>query len=261
MILKQIIEEKKKEIAQAKGKISLTGLKEKLPSFVGRQRSFKEAASKPGQINLIAELKKASPSKGILREDFEPVKIARDYEAAGVCALSILTDKKFFQGDIAHLQVVRDAVKLPILRKDFIIDQYQIYESVCAGADSLLLIARILSAEELKKFAQLCAQLNLDAVCEVHSEQDLDKVLAGDCAIIGINNRNLDTFSEDLGVTARLIKKIPKGKIVISESGIKSFADVKYLEDAGVNAVLIGQAFMRSRDIASKVKELLYGKN
>lgn len=256
MILDRIVEEKKREIDQAKEKVSLEELMEKSAS-VGKQKSFKEAISQPGRLNLIAEIKKASPSKGVLREDFKPVEIARAYQAAGASALSIITDKKFFQGDLAFLKAVKDAVNLPILRKDFIIDQYQIYESVYAGADSLLLIVRLLSAGQLAEFSSLCAQLNLEALCEVHSQEDLGKALAADCAIIGINNRNLDTFAEDLQVSARLIKKIPKDKIVVTESAIKTAEDVNYLKGLGVHAVLIGEAFMRSQDIGAKVKQIM----
>lgn len=261
MILNKIVEEKKREIERAKTEVPLAELVRKSADFVGQFRNFKEAISRKGQINLIAEIKKASPSKGVLREDFEPVEIARAYEASGACALSILTEEKFFQGSIGYLKTVREAVNLPILRKDFIIDEYQIYESVCSGADAILLIAQLLSGEQLKEFYALCTRLQLDAVCEVHNEDELDKVLAADCAIIGINNRDLDTFKEDLQVSARLIKKIPKGKIIISESAIKSRKDIKYLQSLGVNTVLVGEAFMRSADIEAKVKELLYGED
>ena len=257
MILNKIVEEKKREIERAKIEVPLAELVRKSADFVGQFRNFKEAISRKGQVNLIAEIKKASPSKGVLREDFEPIEIARAYEVSGACALSILTEEKFFQGNVGYLKTVREAVNLPILRKDFIIDEYQIYESVCAGADSVLLIAQLLSGEQLKEFSRLCAQLNLDAVCEVHSEEDLDKVLRQDLEIIGINNRNLQTFEEDLQVSARLIRKIPKGKVVISESAIKSFEDVKFLQNLGASAVLIGEAFMRSKDIGAKVKELM----
>ncbi len=256
MILDKIIEEKKKEVEQAKSKVSLNELIKKVSS-VAEPRAFKETISKSGKIKLIAEIKKVSPSKGVFREDFEPVEIAKAYEAAGASCLSILTDKKFFQGDIAYLKAVREAVKLPILRKDFIIDKYQIYESLCAGADSILLIAQVLSDAQLREFSSICAELKLDALCEVHNEEDLDKALKADCAVIGINNRNLQTFEEDLGVTARLIKKVPKDKIIVSESAIKTAKDVMYLHSLGVSAVLIGEAFMRSDDIEAKVKEIM----
>lgn len=257
MILEQIIAEKKKEVEQAKRAASQDTLTKKAFSLRSRLRGFQEAISSPGKINLIAELKKASPSCGVFRADFQPIKIAQDLRASGAAALSILTDQKFFQGDIAYLQTVKAAVNLPILRKDFIIDEYQLYQSVCAGADAVLLIARILSAPQLKEFLDICAQLNLDALCEVHNQDELDQVLNADCAIIGINNRDLNSFSEDLQVTARLIKRIPKGKIVVSESAVKTSKDVKYLQGLGVHAVLIGEALMRSEDILGTAKEIM----
>jgi indole-3-glycerol phosphate synthase len=256
MILDQIVAHKKKEVEQARVEVSQEELIKRIASL-GSRRSFKQAVSQPGKLNLIAEIKKASPSKGMLRQDFNPVEIARAYQAAGACALSIITDKKFFQGDITYLKAAREAVSLPVLRKDFIIDQYQLYQSVCAGADSVLLIIRLLSPEQLAEFSALCAQLNLEALCEVHNEEDLEKALSVDCELIGINNRNLDTFVEDLQVSARLIKKIPKGKILVSESAIRTAEDVKYLQGLGVNAVLIGEAFMRSPDINAKIEELM----
>ncbi|MCQ9208424.1 MAG: indole-3-glycerol phosphate synthase TrpC [Omnitrophica bacterium] len=257
MILDKIVEEKKKEIKQAREKVPLAQLIQSSASFTGQLRGFKEAIAQAGKLNLIAEIKKASPSQGVFREHFDPVAIAQSYQAAGACALSILTDKIFFQGDIAFLKLVKKAVKLPILRKDFIIDEYQIYQSVCAGADAILLIGQLLSKEKLSDFLRLCAKLNLDAVSEVHSEEDLDKVLSAGAEIIGINNRNLRTFEENLEVTEKLIKKIPKGKIIISESAIKTAQDVKYLQGLGVNIVLIGEALMRSEDISAAVKEIM----
>ncbi len=261
MVLDRIVAEKKKEIERDKEKAPLKELIARASSWSAQPRGFKEAISRTGKINLIAEIKKASPSKGILREDFDPLKIAKTYAGSGASALSILTEKNFFQGNIAYLKSVKGAVDLPILRKDFIVDEYQIYESVCAGADSILLIAQLLSKKQLAEFYSLCVQLKLDAVCEVHNEEDLDKVLPCNVEIVGINNRSLESFSEDLQVSANLIKRIPQGKVVISESGIKSSADVNYLQSLGVNAVLIGEAFMRSKDIAAKVKELMYGKD
>lgn len=256
-MLDQIITEKKKELVKIKAVLSLQELTKKASSFIGQQKKFKQAISQPGKINLIAEIKKASASKGILRTSFEPVKIARTYASAGARALSILTETKFFQGDLAYLRAVREAVDLPILRKDFIIDQYQIYESACAGADAILLIAQLLPEGQLAEFSRLCLRLNLQAVGEVHNEEDLDKVLRQDIGIIGINHRDLRTFAEDLNLSAALVKKIPQDKIVIAESAIKTYEDVQYLQGLGVNAVLIGEAFMRSEDIGAKVKELM----
>lgn len=257
MILDQIVSQKKKEITQAQAAVPLSKLIAQCSALSMQRRSLKTAIARKDKINLIAEIKKASPSKGVLRKDFNPLAIARTYQLSGASALSVLTDKKFFQGELSYLQTVRQAVNLPILRKDFIIDQYQLYQSVCAGADAVLLIARLLSAQQLKQLLKLCSQLKLESVCEVHQQQDLEKVLAADAVIIGINNRNLDTFAEDLEVTAQLIKKIPQEKIVISESAIKTAQDVKYLQELGVSAVLIGETFMRSEDIAAKVKEIM----
>jgi indole-3-glycerol phosphate synthase len=257
MILEQIIEKKKKEVEQAKADVPLSTLIEGATLFIDQIRDFKKAIGRSGQINLIAEIKKASPSQGILRTDFAPVEIARIYNSCGAAALSILTEKNFFRGDIAYLKAVKEAVDLPILRKDFIIDKYQLYESACAGADAVLLIAQLLSKEELAEFYQVCAKLGLHAICEVHGQEDLDKALEQDFVIIGINNRNLQTLEVDLQVSAQLIKRIPEGRIVVSESGIKSFADIRYLQGLGVNAVLIGEIFMRSQDISAAVKEIM----
>lgn len=259
MILDQIVKEKIKEIQRAQEKVSLKELIEKSSSFATHLRGFKEAISRPGKINLIAEIKKTSPSGGVLREEFEPAEIARTYKASGASALSVLTEKNFFQGNIDYLKKVKAAVDLPVLRKDFVIDKYQIYESVCAGADAILLIVKLLSEEKLAEFSRLCAQLKIDAVYEVHSEEDLDKALSQDSDIIGINNRDLNTFEIDLQVSSRLIKRIPGSKVIISESGIKTPQDVRYLQNLGVHAVLIGEIFMRSKDIASKVKEIMGG--
>lgn len=258
MILEKIIHQKKEEVIKAKESISLEELKEKA-SFVSELRGFKQAISKSGKLNLIAEIKKASPSKGLLRENFNPVEIAEIYQASGADCLSVLTDKEFFQGDLDYLQAVRQVVTLPILRKDFIIDQYQIYESIIAGADAILLISQLLSSEQMHEFYQICQELNLDVLCEVHSEEDLDKALKADYEIIGINNRNLQTFQEDLAVTANLIKRVPEGKVVVSESAIKTHLDIKHLESLGVRAVLIGEAFMRSENIEAKVREVMGG--
>ncbi len=261
-MLEQIVAEKKKEIAARQAAVPLAELIQRSSSCINRLRGFKDAISQPGKINLIAEIKKASPSQGVFRENFDPVEIAQAYATSGACALSILTDKKFFQGEITYLQTVREVVNLPILRKDFIVDKYQLYESVCAGADAVLLITQLLSEERLAEFLRLCSQLNLDAACEVHSDEDLDQVLRQDVEIIGINNRNLDTFKTDLQVSARLIKRIPRDKIIVSESGIKRLEDVEYLRSLGVHAVLVGEVFMCSPDIASKVKEVMgYGQD
>lgn len=256
-MLNKIIAEKKKEVKKARVRLSLEEMAQESRKFLAEIRDFALAIAQDNKISLIAEIKQASPSKGILRQDFHPVRIAEIYAGCGAAALSVLTDKKFFQGDIRYLRDIRQAVKLPLLRKDFIIDEYQIYESVCAGADAVLLITRLLSKEQFGHFYALSKQLRLSAVCEVHNEADLDKALEQDAAIIGINNRNLQTFAEDLQTTERLMRRIPKGKIVISESAIRTPEDVRYLQELGVNAVLIGEALMRSENIRAKARELM----
>ncbi|MCM8763552.1 MAG: indole-3-glycerol phosphate synthase TrpC, partial [Candidatus Omnitrophica bacterium] len=221
-------------------------------------RDFKSSISKTARINLIAELKKSSPSKGILRSDFNHREIAAIYEASGADALSVLTEEPFFQGSISYIRDIKEVISLPLLRKDFIIDLYQIYESRYYEADAVLLIACLLSEEELKKFAEIAKSLSLEVMVEVHTEEDLKKVLAlKDILIIGINNRNLFTFEVDLETTGRLKRLIPEEKIVVSESGIDSYEDVMYLKSLGVNAVLIGEAFMTAEDIGGKIKKIM----
>lgn len=258
MILTKIIEEKRKEIEDSKKKISESELLETLESREpGRIHSFKNAISRPHKIHLIAEIKKASPSAGVMREDFVPVKIASIYEASGASAISVLTDEKFFQGRLSYLALIKKHVSLPILRKDFIIDEYQIYESVSAGADAALLIADLLSVEELKRFIDLGRRYRLDFLVEVHTEEDVEKTIDAGAEIIGINNRDLHTFKVDIKMTPRLLKAIPDGKIVVSESGIKSKEEVSYLKSLGIKAVIIGEAFMRASDIGGKIREIM----
>jgi len=259
MILNEIIEEKKREINDSKNKISQEELINSIETLKAHRRHnlFKNSISKPGRTHLIAEVKKASPSAGLIREDFDPVKIALTYEANGASAVSVLTDKKFFQGHISHLKDIKKSVSLAVLRKDFIIDEYQIYESVSAGADAVLLIADLLSINELKRFMDIGREIHIDFLVEVHSEEDVKKAIDSGCEIIGINNRDLHTFKVDIKTTLRLLKAIPKEKIVVSESGIKTKNDILYLKSLGINAVLIGEAFMRSDDIGGKVRELM----
>lgn len=256
MILTKIIEEKKREIDIAKERLPLDKLEKEL-RVMPSQRSFRQAVAKEHGISLIAELKKASPSAGILRRDFDPLKIAQVYRAYGASALSVLTDEKFFKGSINYIDLIKREVYLPILRKDFIIDKYQLYESKLYGADAVLLISDLLSRNELHQFLEISRILNMDAVAEIHNEEDLGKALAAGADIIGINNRNLHTFEVDLEVTSKLVGSIPEGKVIISESGIKTYENVMYLKSLGVNSVLIGETFMRSQDIGAKVREIM----
>ena len=257
MILDDILAVKKNEITRAKEELTLADVRAQALSFEYSPRSLSNALSDKSKISLIAEIKKASPSKGILRDNFNPVEIAKVYESSGCNALSILTDKEFFQGALSYIGDVHEAVSLPLLRKDFIIDEYQLYQSRLAYADAVLLIARILSKDELTRLIALSKELKLEVLCEVHDEQDIEKVLSTDAQIIGINNRNLKNFNLDLTQSVRLKKLIPDTKIVVSESGITSADDIAFLRDIGINAVLIGEVFMRSRDIALKVRELM----
>lgn len=256
MILSKIIEEKRSEVEKRKDSLSLAELKGSIRDpFTGRL-DFKKTVSGEG-INLIAEVKKKSPSRGILRKDFRPVEIALDYAVAGAAALSVLTDEKFFGGSLSLIKEVKKEVSLPVLQKDFIIDEYQIYEAKSKGADAILLIADILSDEQMSRFLGIAKSLGMDALCEIRSEEDLEKALNAGAEIVGINNRDLHDFKVDIETTPRLIRHIPHGKIIVSESGIKTYRDVMYLKSLGVNAVLIGEAFMTAADITAKVREIM----
>jgi indole-3-glycerol phosphate synthase len=256
MILSRIIEAKERQIAAKKDKMPLAGIKDSLEKAMPESSGFKKAISEEG-INLIAEVKKKSPSKGVIREAFKPVEIALDYAVAGAKALSVLTDEKFFGGSMGLIKEIKKEVVLPVLQKDFIIDEYQIYEARLAGADAILLIADILSDGQMGRFKKIAAGLDMDAICEAHTDEDMDKILKIDADIIGINNRNLHDFKVDIKTTERLIRRVPDGKVIISESGIKSYKDVMYLKSLGVNAVLIGEAFMAAQDIVAKVREVM----
>lgn len=256
MILSRIIEEKKRVIEEAKRLVSLEDLVRYIKGVCVKS-NFKKSISRPHSINLIAEIKKASPSRGIIRGDFNPVKIAATYQANGASAISVLTDERFFEGKLENIKKVKETVSLPVLRKDFIIDEYQIYESVYAGADAILLIADLFSGDELKRFFDLAASLGLDVLIEVHNEEDIEKALKCGESVIGINNRDLHTFKVELETTQRLSRLIPSGKVRVSESGIKTHEDIMFLKSLGMNAVLIGEAFMESDDIAAKMRELM----
>lgn len=256
MILSRIIEEKRKVVEEAKKAKPLNDLIKETKRLSVRS-SFKKNISRPHHVNIIAEIKKASPSKGILRGDFNPVKIAITYQAGGASAISVLTDERFFEGRLEYISKVKGNVSIPILRKDFFIDEYQIYETVASGAEAILLIPDILSGAQMSKFYNLAAELGLDCLVEVHNEEDIEKALAVGASIIGINNRDLHTFKVDLGVTQRLVRLIPQSKVIVSESGIKSYEDIMFLKSLGVNAVLIGEVFMESDDISAKMRELI----
>ena len=225
-----------------------------------QKRGFIEAISKKvskEETAIIAEIKKASPSKGIIREDFEPKEIAKDYEANGATSLSVLTDEPFFQGKLEYLDMVRNACTLPILRKDFMIDPYQIYETKASGGDCILLIVAALDLVELKDFSQLAKELNLDVLIEVHSDEELNKALTIDPKLIGINNRDLTTFEVDKNLAVKLAKEICKDVIVVSESGISSREDILFSKEQGIHSFLIGESFMKEPSPGRALKEII----
>jgi len=256
MILDEILANKKNELAEAKRRTSFADIKAKALD-AAPVRAFGKSITSDGEVRLIAEVKKASPSKGVIREDFNPVTIAGIYEKAGASCLSVLTEKKYFQGNLEHLDLIRQAVKLPLLRKDFIIDEYQIFESRSAGADAVLLISACLEKQRMVDFLGTAKQLGLDVLVESHTYKEMDKALLSGAMIVGINNRDLATFKVNLQTTFGLLKDIPDDRIVVSESGIFTRGDVVALQRAGVDAILVGEGLIREKEIEKKVKELL----
>ena len=256
MILDTIVAHKQKELLDEQDQVSLSELKSKLTDVPPTQ-DFLSAITNPNSINLIAEVKKKSPSKGIIRTDFDPVQIANTYQENGAAAVSVLTDKHFFDGNLSYLSSIREAVNLPLLRKDFTVHPYHIFQARVAGADAVLLIVAVLTPEQLKEYIQIAASLSLASLVEVHTEEELEIALDVDAAIIGINNRDLRTFRTTLDTTFKLLELIPEGKVVVSESGIYTRDDVAALREVGVNAILVGESLMRSQDIGKKVRELI----
>ncbi|MBL7080977.1 MAG: indole-3-glycerol phosphate synthase TrpC [Candidatus Omnitrophica bacterium] len=254
-ILYEIVAKKRERLTQAKLAIKENELLARARNS-GPRRPFIKAINKPHKLSLIAEIKKASPSAGLIRKDFDAKEIALIYEEAGVSCISVLTEEDYFQGDINYLSQIRDTVDLPLLRKDFIFDPYQIYESRAFGADAILLIADLLPQALLGEFLGLAKDLNLDCLVEVSSEKDLKKALKAGADLIGINNRNLHTLEMDPRTVERLFPLVPSGKIVVIESGIKSHQDILFLKVLGVKAVLIGETFMAAEDIKSKIQEI-----
>ena len=256
MILDEIIANKKKELAETKRQTPFPDIKSKALD-AGPVRGFGKALSSPDDIRLVAEVKKASPSKGVIREDFDPVTIAQIYEKSGASCLSVLTERKYFQGELGYLGRIRTVVKIPLLRKDFIIDEYQIHEARAAGADAILLIAACLEKKQIEDYLGIAHRLGLDVLVESHSYKELDKTLRAGATLVGINNRDLTTFSVSLQTTLDLINDIPDDRTVVSESGIKTRDDVLKLHQAGVDAILVGESLMREKDMGRKVKDLL----
>lgn len=254
-MLDRIITHKKEEIEQRKKALPLTHLKER----IAQQKAPLDLASalKGDHIGLIAEVKRASPSRAILHPNLNPVELAQTYVEGGANAISVLTEANYFRGSIDDLAAIRQEVALPVLRKDFILDPYQIYESRAYGADALLLIAAILSQEQLEEFLSLSHSLGLRCLVEVHNENEVETALLSGAEIIGINNRDLNAFAVDINTTRRLRPLIPQQRIVVAESGIRSRSDVEKLKEWGANAMLVGEALVTADDVLAKMRELL----
>ena len=258
-ILKKICEDKKLELEILKKKCSLNSLK-KLISDQINKRDFKNIvinSSLEKKNFIIGEIKKASPSAGEIIHNYEPIEIAKIYERAGVKALSVLTEKNYFKGEIDHLSYIKQNTNIPILRKDFIIDEYQIYESKVYQADVILLIVSILSDDQLKKFLEIANEINLDCIIETHDESEIKRALKLNYPILGINNRNLKNLTTDINNSASLFTSIGKDYTVIAESGIKSSDDIKMYNELGIFNFLIGESILRSKDYSSFIKKLL----
>jgi len=256
MILDEIVETKRREVAVRKEAKPLADL-EKMIAGRPPARDFKAALDADTGCAIIAEVKRRSPSRGLLRADFDPARIALEYECHGAAAVSVLTDETFFGGSDADLSVVGSAVTLPVLRKEFIIDPYQIHETRAIGADALLLIAAILTEVQLREYCKLAASLGLAALVEVHDSMELEKALGAGTEIIGINNRDLKTFRTDLQTTLALAPLIPADRIAVSESGIRNRRDIETLTKVGIRAFLIGETLIAAPEIGPKLKELL----
>lgn len=260
MFLDNIVVTKKQEVERLKATFSLASAEKEIAEMqacLGFERALAERRNRA--MGLIAEVKKASPSKGLIRADFDPVQIAQAYEAAGTDCISVLTDTDYFQGSNAYLSAVREAVRVPILRKDFTIDARQIYEARLIGADAILLIAAILTSSEMNEFLRTAREIGLDVLVEVHDKEELDRVLELEqtATLIGINNRNLKTFVTNLGTTEQLISHIPGDRTIVSESGISAASEIGYLQNTRAHAVLVGEHFMRQSDIGQAVTGLL----
>lgn len=261
MILNEILTHKRKEVEELKLRYPLRRLEEAVENRNGMShREFRKSISDPHRLNIIAEIKKASPSEGVLRENFQPLRLAAFLEYAGASALSILTETRYFKGRASYLKTVRQVTRLPILRKDFILDEYQLYETRILEADALLLIASLLTNEELEKFIRRSAELGLEALVEVHTEEDLKKAANAGAGIIGINNRNLQTLQVDVHRAERLLPHVPRQATVVVESGFKDYEEFMRYKSLGIHAFLVGTALMKASDVVSKMQELTKGK-
>jgi indole-3-glycerol phosphate synthase len=261
-ILDEIAEKTRLRVARTKAAVPLELVREQAQSprqHVGgpnpKSLLFEEALTAPG-LSFICEVKKASPSKGVIAEDFPYLQIAREYEAAGASAISVLTEPDYFMGSDQYLREIAAEVKIPVLRKDFVVDEYQIYEAKVLGAQAVLLICALLNGETMASYVKIAGELGLQALVEIHNGAEAEQALAAGARIIGINNRDLKTFSVDLGLSARLRKLIPAGIVTVAESGVKSPDDVRALKDSGIDAVLIGESLMRAPDKKQFLAEL-----
>ncbi|MDY6942824.1 MAG: indole-3-glycerol phosphate synthase TrpC [Pseudomonadota bacterium] len=262
-VLARILERKRLEVAERIARVPLAELQSQardLPSSRGFARVL-QARVRARESAVIAEVKRASPSRGLLRANFDPAAIARSYERGGASCLSVLTDADFFKGSEAHLVAARAACSLPVLRKDFLVDAYQVWEARCLQADCVLLIVAALDDEMLRRLADLATMLGLDVLVEVHNAVELERALALDATLIGINNRNLHTFETKLSTTWDLLPAIPEGKLVVTESGIHTRDDVLAMRQRGVYAFLVGEAFMRADDPGQKLGELFFDRS
>ena len=257
-MLDDIVMSKQLEVEEAKERLPLDDLKARLANYLA-DRSFRKALNVPGKLSLIAELKRKSPSKGMLRERFDPVSLAQTLQEAGAAALSVLTDEPFFGGTLDFLRDVKQFTEVPVLRKDFIVDPYQIYESAAYEADAVLLIVRVLTEEQLFQCMQAADLLGIEPLVEVHAAEELKLALGAGAHVIGINHRDLRTFTIDPHLSEELVPRVPAGKLIVAESGIQTAADVKRMRQLGVHAVLIGEALMSAPDPAAKVRELFTG--
>ncbi|MFQ5328399.1 MAG: indole-3-glycerol phosphate synthase TrpC [Thermodesulfobacteriota bacterium] len=263
MILDEIVAHKRRvyeELLSGEPVGRLIGELERRIETLPAPRDFIKGFTEDG-VNIIAEIKKASPSAGIIREGFDPVELAYQYEQNGARAISVLTDERYFQGDIAYINTIKGKVELPLLRKDFLLEEYNIYESRAAGADCLLLIVRILEGGRLKRLFELARSLGMEALIEVHDEEELERALAIGAKLIGINNRDLDTLEVNIATTLSLMERVANegssgDKVIISESGISSFGEIERLMDAGVSGFLVGESILRESDVGGKLRGL-----
>ena len=249
----------KLEILAAKKSYYENLIKNMKPTGQRRYEVFKKAISQKGQTNLIAEIKKASPSAGLIREDFNVTKIAKIYIKNNAAAISVLTEEKYFLGKFSYLAKVSENCQVPVLMKDFIVHEYQIYEGLFYGASAVLLMVAMLSDNQLKGLIQVSHALGLDCLVEAHDETEVKRAVSMGAEIIGVNNRNLQNLKVDLNNCLTLIPRIPKGIVIVAESGLKTHEDIRRVKEAGAHAVLIGETFMRSPDISAKIKEVMYG--